>query len=126
VVDACPSAFWSPFVEILAQLLPLILIFGIFWFLLIRPQRNRQRQVMEMQRALQAGDEVMLTSGIYGTVTEIADDDVRVRVAEGVELKVARAAVGQVTPAERDEPTTETDADDDTTLSLDKAEPEEK
>lgn len=80
------------------SLLPFLLIIVAFWFLLIRPQQKKQRQVREMQSALSVGDEVMLTSGIYATVEEIADDHVLVTVADGVAVKVIRAAIGQVLP----------------------------
>lgn len=84
----------------MATVLPFLVIIIAFWFLLIRPQQKKQRQVREMQSALAAGDEVMLTSGIFGTVEAIADDHVLVNVADGVTLKVVRAAIGQVTPKE--------------------------
>ncbi|WP_169570401.1 preprotein translocase subunit YajC [Nocardioides insulae] len=84
------------------QLLILVAFFAIFWFLLIRPQRNRQKQLQQLQSQLSAGDSVMLTSGIFGTVTGTTDQHVVVEVAEGVELRVLRAAVGQVVPEETD------------------------
>ena len=82
------------------SLLPFVIIIIAFWFLLIRPQQRKQRQVREMQSTLSVGDEVMLTSGIFATVDTVADDHVLVRVADGVTLKVVRAAIGQVLPKE--------------------------
>ena len=90
----------------LVSLLPLVGIALLFWLLVIRPASRRQRELMNLQQSLQVGDEVMLTSGVYGFVEELADDHVRVRVADGVALKVARGAVGTIVqpPLVADEP----------------------
>ncbi|MFC4786197.1 preprotein translocase subunit YajC [Nocardioides sp. MAHUQ-72] len=80
----------------LASLLPLVAIALLFWLLLIRPASKRQKELARMQGSLNIGDEVMLTSGIFGTLRETADDHVRVEIAEGVTIKVARGAVGTV------------------------------
>ena len=80
----------------IVSLLPLVGIALLFWFLLIRPQSKRQRELVTMQQALKTGDEVMLTSGIFGTVREANEDHVRVEIAGGVTIKVARGAVGSV------------------------------
>jgi preprotein translocase subunit YajC len=81
-------------------LLPLVIILVAFWFLLIRPQQRRQAQLRALQSELTAGDEVMLSSGIFGTVVGSADDYVLVEVADGVTLKVVRGAIGRVLPKE--------------------------
>lgn len=78
------------------SLLPLVAIALLFWLLLIRPQQRRQKELTRMQASLKVGDEVMLTSGIYGTLREAGDDAVRVEIADGVTVKVVRGAVGQV------------------------------
>jgi preprotein translocase subunit YajC len=85
----------SVVVQELAGLLPLVAIGLLFWFLLIRPQSRRQREVRQMQSALNAGDEVMLTSGIYGVIRSLDDDRVSIEIAPGVVVEVARGAVGQ-------------------------------
>lgn len=84
----------------LASFLPLIAIMVLFWALLIRPQQKRARELRAMQSALSAGDEVVLTSGIFGQVAETTDTHVLVEVADGVRLRVARGAIGQVLPKE--------------------------
>jgi preprotein translocase subunit YajC len=76
-------------------LLPLVGI-ALLWFFLIRPASRRQKDLARMQSALEVGDEVMLTSGVYGTVAAVADDHALVEVATGVVIKIARGAVGQV------------------------------
>ena len=81
----------------LVSLLPLLLLFVVFYFLLIRPQSQRRRQQMQMQTELEVGDDVVTTAGIYGTITEIDDDYgiVTLEVAPDTEVRFARAAVAQ-------------------------------
>jgi len=77
--------------------LPLVLMGAVFYFLLIRPQSQRRRAQMQMQNELDVGDEVITTSGIYGTITEIDDDYgiITLEVAPNTELRFSRAAVAQ-------------------------------
>jgi len=79
----------------LVAFLPLLLIGVVFYFLLIRPQNQRRRAQMEMQSSIEVGDEIVTTSGIYGTVTDIDDDFgiVSLEVAPGTEIRIARAAI---------------------------------
>jgi len=79
-----------------AGLLPIVAIALLFWLLIIRPASRRQRELSSMQGSLEVGDEVMLTSGVYASVVEIAEDHLRVEIAEGVTIKVARGAVGSI------------------------------
>ncbi|WP_372727492.1 preprotein translocase subunit YajC [Nocardioides sp.] len=80
----------------LVSLLPLVGIALLFWVLIIRPASKRQKELARMQSALSTGDQVMLTSGVYGVLREAADDHVMVEVAPGVSIKVARGAIGSV------------------------------
>jgi len=82
-----------------ASFLPLILIVLAFYFLLIRPQSKRAKAQRQMQNELAPGSAVMLTSGIFGELTRTDDPErVDVRVADGVVLTVARAAIANVVP----------------------------
>ena len=94
----------------MATILLFIVIIGVFWFFMIRPQQRRQREAQQMRSALEPGAKVMLTSGIFGSVREITDDHVLVEIADDVAIRVVRAAIGQVLPAELDEPTSEVEA----------------
>jgi preprotein translocase subunit YajC len=85
----------SEVVSELASLLPLVGIAVLFWLLLIRPQQRRQRDLRQMQSSLAVGDRVMLTSGIYGELRSLDGQSVRVELAPGVVVEVARGAVGQ-------------------------------
>ncbi|MEJ7794726.1 MAG: preprotein translocase subunit YajC [Nocardioides sp.] len=82
----------------LVGLLPIIGIALLFWLLIIRPQSRRQKAVRAMQSELEPGAEVMLSSGIFGTLEQVEDDHVRLRVADGVTLKVIKNAVANVVP----------------------------
>lgn len=82
----------------LLSLLPLIVIFVIFWFLLIRPQQKRAKEHRKMVEALAVGDEVVTNGGILGRVTKVADQFITVEIAQGVEIRLQRHAVGQVLP----------------------------
>jgi preprotein translocase subunit YajC len=75
------------------SILPLVLIFGAMYFLLLRPQRKRQKETRSLQSALQEGDEVILASGIYGFISAIEDGYVWLDIAEKVEIRVARSAI---------------------------------
>jgi preprotein translocase subunit YajC len=76
-------------------LVPLVLMGGVFYFLLIRPQQRRQRQQRELLQAVDVGDEVLTIGGIYGTVRRISDDEVTVEVAPGVELRFLKSAIAR-------------------------------
>ena len=77
--------------------LPLILIFVVFWFMLIRPQRKKDKQVKEMLNNLKAGDRICTIGGIYGTITGIKDDTVTLSVGkDNLSMVVARWGIRSV------------------------------
>lgn len=78
--------------------LPLIIIFVLFYFLLIRPQSKRQKEHKQMVEALTKGDEVVTSGGMLGKTTEVGDTFITIEVAEGVEVKVQRSAVASLLP----------------------------
>ena len=81
----------------LISLLPMILIFVVFYFMLIRPQRKKEKKVQEMLNALKVGDRVSTIGGIYGTITAIKDDTLELSVGrDNVKLIFARWAIRQV------------------------------
>lgn len=81
----------------LGSFIPLILIFGIMYFLMIRPQQQRMKKHREMVAALRKGDQVVTGGGIFGKVTNATDDDeVTVEIATGVKVRVARHSIQQV------------------------------
>ena len=82
----------------LGQLLPLVLMFVVLYFIMIRPQMKRQKEHKAMIDALAKGDEVVVAGGLIGRVAKLGESMVNVEVANGVELQVQRASVVQVLP----------------------------
>ena len=78
--------------------LPLILIFAVFYFLLIRPQQKRTKQHKEMVAALSKGEEVVTNGGLLGKVTDVDDNFISLEISSGLTVKVQRQAVSQVMP----------------------------
>jgi preprotein translocase subunit YajC len=77
-------------------LLPLILIFFVFYFLLIRPQQRKVREHQKLLNALKKGDQVISSGGIYGTITGIKGDVVDLKIAEGVKVVLSKSAIATV------------------------------
>ena len=92
--QAAPQAQTDP----LVSFLPLIFIFVVFYFLLIRPQARRAKEHKAMVAALAVGDEVVTAGGILGKVTDAGEQFVTVEIADGVRVKVQRHTVGAVLP----------------------------
>ena len=80
------------------QLLPLVLIFVVFYFLLIRPQTKRAKEHKDMVGKLQAGDEVVTNGGLLGRISEVGDNFLALEIADGVTIKVQRFQVSQLMP----------------------------
>lgn len=82
---------------ILMQMLPLVLIFVVFYFLLIRPQQRKMKEHKAMLEALRRGDKVVTGGGIIGTITKVGpDDEIVVEIAEGVRVRAVRSTVTAV------------------------------
>ena len=80
-----------------ATLLPLVLIFVVFYFLLIRPQQKRAKDHRTMLGAVRRGDKIVTGGGIIGTVTKVVnDEEVAVEIAEGIKVRVQRALIASV------------------------------
>jgi preprotein translocase subunit YajC len=82
--------------EAIGQFLPLILIFGIMYFLLIRPQQKKMKEHQNMVAALRKGDQIVTQGGVIGKVSHVSDDELKVEIAEGVKVRVVRSTVTQV------------------------------
>lgn len=74
----------------------MVIIFGIFYFLIIRPQQKKQKEVKSMLDNLSYGDTVITNGGIYGKVTGLADTIVTLEIADKVKIKVSRSAIGTI------------------------------
>lgn len=85
----------------LGFLLPMLLVFGVFYLLLIRPQQKKQRQLQAQIADLKAGDKIVTTGGIIGTITAVKDTSFLVRSAEKSIVEIARSAVAGIDAEEK-------------------------
>tara|TARA_A100001015_G_C14999598_1_gene717843 strand:- start:1541 stop:1825 length:285 start_codon:yes stop_codon:yes gene_type:complete len=83
--------------EAFGQLVPLILIFGIMYFLLIRPQQKKAKEHQAMVQAIRRGDQVVTQGGLIGKVSKVKDDnELEVELSEGVKVRVVQSTISQV------------------------------
>ena len=82
----------------LTGMLPLVLMFVVLYFIMIRPQMKRQKEHRAMVQAIAKGDEVVIGGGMLGRITRLSEQYLHVEIANGVEVQVQRAAVLQVLP----------------------------
>lgn len=80
------AALWS-------NLLLMAVLFAIFWFVLIRPMRQRQKQHEEMVGKLERGDKVVTNGGLYGEIAALDGETIHLKIADGVRVKVAKSAI---------------------------------
>jgi preprotein translocase subunit YajC len=90
----------------LVQLLPLLLLVAVFYFLLIRPQQRRMRQQRSLVESLDVGAEILTIGGIYGTISSVEDDAFGVEIAPGTRVRLLKSAVAR----RLDEPAVEEEA----------------
>jgi preprotein translocase subunit YajC len=82
----------------------ILVILVVMWFLLIRPQRRRQVESQRLLDSLEVGQEIVTAGGLYGTITSLEEDEARVEIADGIEVRVAKRAIaGVLTDEEEDE-----------------------
>jgi preprotein translocase subunit YajC len=96
--QTAPAAAGGDMQSSLMSMLPLVLMFVVLYFVMIRPQMKRQKEHKAMIEALAKGDEVATAGGVLGRVTKIGDTYLGVEIANGVEIQVQRSAVVQVLP----------------------------
>ena len=76
------------------QLLPFVLVVGIFYFVILLPMKRKQQKIQAFLDSLKVGDRVITTGGIYGQVTRVGDQSVQLQIADKIRIEVAKAAVG--------------------------------
>jgi preprotein translocase subunit YajC len=76
------------------QLVPFVLVLGIFYFIILLPMKRKQQKVQEFLDSLKVNDKVVTTGGIYGLITRLDDQKVQLQIAEKVRIDVARASIG--------------------------------
>ena len=89
----------------LMQFMPMIIIFVIFYFLMIYPQQKKMKKHRAMVAALKAGDSVITTSGIVGTISKVEAGTILLTIAKGVDIEVTKGSVGVVNDQSAEQPT---------------------
>jgi preprotein translocase subunit YajC len=89
-MGAAPAPGVNPYV----QLIPIALVFAIFYFIILLPTKRKQKKLEEFLGSLKVGDRVVTTGGIYGSVTKINEQSVQLQVANNVRIEVAKASIG--------------------------------
>ena len=75
------------------QLLPFVLVLGIFYFVILMPMRRRQHKVQAFLAALKVGDRIVTSGGLFGTITRLADQSIQIQVANNVRVEISRNAI---------------------------------
>ena|SRR5947209_414004 len=96
MMQAVPAGQSSGTTAFLVQMFPLLIIFVIFYFLILRPQSQRAKQRQSAIMAVKKGDEVITGGGIRGRVTKVSDDEAEVEIAQGVKIRVVKSTISQV------------------------------
>jgi preprotein translocase subunit YajC len=87
---AAPPDGGSPWL----QLVPFVLVLGIFYFIILLPMKRKQQKVQQFLDGLKVGDRVITTGGIYGQVTRLGEQSVQIQIADKIRIEVAKAAIG--------------------------------
>ena len=74
----------------------ILVLLAVMWFIVIRPQRRRQTEAQRLLASLEVGKEIVTAGGLYGTITGLDEDEARVKIADGVEVRVAKRAIAGV------------------------------
>lgn len=98
MAQTAPAAAGGDLQSNLMSMLPMLLMFAVLYFVMIRPQMKKQKEHRAMIDALAKGDEVATTGGLLGKVTKLGDHNLTLELAQGVEVQLQRGAVTQVLP----------------------------
>lgn len=86
-----------------ASFLPLILIFVLFYFLILRPQQKQGRKRADMLKSLKRGDNIITSGGVYGKIVSVADDVMTIEISKGVNIRIARSGIAGLQPSDNAE-----------------------
>ncbi len=98
ITNACASAATPSLTDNLVGFLPLIVIFALFWFMIIRPQMNRTKEQNKMIASLQKGDEIVTSGGQVGRVVKVSEQFVSIEIADNVVTHIQKTAVQTMLP----------------------------
>jgi preprotein translocase subunit YajC len=96
MIEAAPAGGAGGVPQIVLGIAPWLLIFGIFYILMIRPQQRQVKQHRDAIAAVKKGDEVITGGGIRGRVTKVTDDEAEVEIAQGVKIRVVKSTISNV------------------------------
>jgi preprotein translocase subunit YajC len=96
----------------------ILVLLVMFWFLLVRPQRRRQVESQRLVDSLAVGKEIVTAGGLYGTITALDDDEARVQIADGVEVRIAKRAIAGVLSEDDEEPEEAEELEEETPANL--------
>jgi preprotein translocase subunit YajC len=82
----------------------ILVLLVLMWFMLIRPQRRRQLDAQRLIDSVRVGSEIVTAGGLYGTVTAIEDDEVRLEIADGIQVRIAKRAIAGTVSEDEEEP----------------------
>ncbi len=82
--------------QTITGLLPIVVLFAVFYFLLIRPQQKQQKKRKEMLASLKKGDKVITIGGVYGTIKELRDTDLTLRIGDNIDIRMTRYSVDKI------------------------------
>ena len=80
--------------SVLLQFVPLVLVVGIFYFIILLPMKRKQKKVQEFLDSLKVGDRIVTTGGMYGQVTRLGEQSVQLQIADKIRIEVAKASIG--------------------------------
>ena len=80
--------------SLLVQFVPLVLVVGIFYFIILLPMKRKQKKVQEFLDSLKVGDRIVTTGGMYGQVTRLGEQSVQLQIADKIRVEVAKASIG--------------------------------
>jgi preprotein translocase subunit YajC len=103
LAEAAPKPGPTESPNMLLQLLPFLFIFVIIYFLMIHPQRKRQRERTGMLEVLKKGDKIVTVGGIHGIITLVRDRDIVIKVDDNCKLTLSKSGIGRVLPSEEAE-----------------------
>ena len=111
-----PGAGGNDPASMISGFLPIILIFGIFWFIVIRPQQKRAKEHRAMVAAIKKGDEVYTDSGIFGTIQKVTEDSVTLEIAPKVAIRKQRGRIAELAKSSKVKESDPKDKDVDTAV----------
>jgi len=98
IADALAQGAQAGQPSLISAMLPMILLLGIFYFLIIRPQTKKAKEHRQMVEALKKGDEVVTNGGLLGRIAEVGENFLLVEMGDGVQLKVQKVAIASLMP----------------------------